>query len=1859
MTDSKPVFFVVGNGPSLQTKILDALPEGRWIGMNAAYKYWDKTGHYPHYYSCLDPVVVLQHADAIVRMMSEGKIAEFFLHEEILKAHPDLEDHPKVTLSATFMEQEGVVPISSLSRYKQTTGVLATRFCIERGHHNLCLLGIDCNYVEQLCEAEAGKAYELVINKDIVRNPNYFFDNYQEKNEKYQVPNPQVHSGNLHLQSFMALRDDLARSAVTVSVTVGARESLLCKLGVFAYSDVARALGQRRLGALAVPLTPGELDGFLDRLDLWIDPKLQPSLSPVSGVALHVFLSCGERDDLKGKIEAAVSRLPWLSRYFSDIQLTFLDIPAEVDYYVKGTSLNIFCNKSGPNIFFLMIMAACRDYQKTFLMEADCIPVRPGWLDALEHAATDCPLGTWVIGANYSGPTLIAPSNSFHINGNAIYSTGDREFQEFLSSDFVTVLQWLVARVSNNVAYDVALAQAMNNYVELLNETGIDIRKYINRYVFTSVIYNISGKLEVDDPSLFNLVKHIRNNSSTFFVHSGPAIAKLLGNFDKLDSVYLGDAGAVREIRVHSLAPTSKALTWKALGYGVVQGVVHSKGDGPIEGAGLAVSVDVRRAKNDVLVLKCSIPDGVQLAGIEVIGITDAHKRVVLSEELKQESSTITCKLSESELSGNACIEVSFIMTFTVAGGLRTFDLTDVRVTALPASGTQRSLHVFEKDTATKQTERAWKQWIVEGQDEFNKKYGFITAFSKDAVPIIREVLSGKSAHYDEGGMSFDLSDRSATRFRFGATPENILSGKVSIAVTLVCSADCTVECSAKAFGFGAVDQSKQMTAGHPETVRLDFSIDPTEGVDFFLTIKGHSTQTLEDGPVRLRIREIHVLNSSQSGLEGLTGASPSGIISINPDAESFFGHFLNYEARLGKALSGRKLSHAIVGPVDARPDVYEAHPEMERVFSGRSNALYAKRLGEVIAGLAAFEHELDAYLGTLPPQEPKLLFMYCGSLEVGEVFKKLATKYPSCTFAISLYYLSWQDLKSPDFIAYWRPRLRELADHPRIRLIVPSPELAEELSANFDVAPSILPHPTTTFHDAELGALVAGRTSNDDEGLTVVFPGNLRGGKGYDLTFEAILDLINSIDDTVRLRVRFPPDDSVNKARRAFFDSIRDRVEIVDSYLDEQAFRDLLLSADLVALPYTPDRFKNRTSGLLIDSLMLGIPCVVIENTWLARTVSEYGFGLASAEDGVDFAAKIRSALERVDAFKRAAITGRDEYMRSNSWDALVGFLVASHKRDASNVNALAVSRPAAPRLSQPQPTGIIKGKKLKTKRLLIIGNGPSARILAEAGLHNIPADMDSWGTTAAFRYFEKIGWWPTYYALADRKVVYHHRETFARLLEDPKVATKRFFLSWKVSDSEKMELIPHSSTGSFSLKKAIELGYTEIYLIGMEGAYVEEILESRSLSEQEIEERGFGVLNLSRAESKLRVIEHTPTYNPNYFFSGYQQHGDVYSLPQAHTHQANWDSVKSVAREAGAKVINLSRISKIDAFEFGDVRDVFDFVPADCWDEIPDPFSENAQHVKSHFTVVAGPGFTNTSKESWHYAPVQGRSGYLRAIFSNVGITAGRSLVGGVRLTADRPAKVVVALGRHGSAAYEGSARVVELEAGVPTVVDVSVRFRKSHKQIKLQISHIDLGEADSLGLLVENMFLTEMVNSVTGRHDGNELTRRRADRAFQEREDSFALATYICLETTTESGLHRDRITQISQRIGIPDCTNFAGLALRLGVPEHVVSGLNSPGQADKPTFLGLLAQRAMRDETPVEDLRLLLRSCASALLLEPDSALQRMKPGTKLGTAIETALSKLADGDELRLHFKNVEQSAYQLVSPKAALTSAAN
>lgn len=187
---------VIGNGPSLKGFDLRKLGRMASIGMNAAYRHWERIGWYPSYYACLDLVVGESHRDAILEMVRNRRelgIQLFLLRSNLAEWLRERIGDPAV-VNFDILRLGSAV----LSADPVTTGSHSAAFAAMLGYTRIYLLGIDCNYVEKVQGAVSLGGNILEISEEI-ENPNYFFDDYQRAGDRFNIPNP---NPGLHLRAW-------------------------------------------------------------------------------------------------------------------------------------------------------------------------------------------------------------------------------------------------------------------------------------------------------------------------------------------------------------------------------------------------------------------------------------------------------------------------------------------------------------------------------------------------------------------------------------------------------------------------------------------------------------------------------------------------------------------------------------------------------------------------------------------------------------------------------------------------------------------------------------------------------------------------------------------------------------------------------------------------------------------------------------------------------------------------------------------------------------------------------------------------------------------------------------------------------------------------------------------------------------------------------------------------------------------------------------------------------------------------------------------------------------------------------------------------------------------------------------------------------------------------------------------------------------------------------------------------------------------------------------------------------------------------------------------------------------------------
>jgi hypothetical protein len=194
------------------------------------------------------------------------------------------------------------------------------------------------------------------------------------------------------------------------------------------------------------------------------------------------------------------------------------------------------------------------------------------------------------------------------------------------------------------------------------------------------------------------------------------------------------------------------------------------------------------------------------------------------------------------------------------------------------------------------------------------------------------------------------------------------------------------------------------------------------------------------------------------------------------------------------------------------------------------------------------------------------------------------------------------------------------------------------------------------------------------------------------------------------------------------------------------------------------------------------------------------------------------------------------------------------------------------------------------------VLGNG---RSLKGFDFTKFGDDVITIGCCLAYRHWEAIDWYPTFYVNVDNVVLKHNESAIRNMILDKKcqgfLLSKSIMEDWDHFDIKKHENVffledlrcnPFSlfknlfnfCSGSVAALFGCDIG-SKVHLMGFDLDYVELIPECI--------EKEDGVL----------VITSTPETNPNYFIDNYQQVGDHYNKPNGErVHNQSWKELKLI---------------------------------------------------------------------------------------------------------------------------------------------------------------------------------------------------------------------------------------------------------------------------------------------------------------------------------------------------------------------------
>ena len=197
----------MGNGPSLKDIDFNMLNDVDTFGLNSAYRAYRRMDWWPTYHGCFDYRVTDHHQEEFLKLIEDSPIQKCFYIRKLL----DTENFQFVNLQQFGATNKFNNSIEDFTNFHDNgnSGANACSVAACLGYEKIILLGVDCNYVE-LVEGAERDGPGLKMKETPKENPNYWFDDYQQAGDEYNVPRGQdFHKPTWNMFAYRAAHADV------------------------------------------------------------------------------------------------------------------------------------------------------------------------------------------------------------------------------------------------------------------------------------------------------------------------------------------------------------------------------------------------------------------------------------------------------------------------------------------------------------------------------------------------------------------------------------------------------------------------------------------------------------------------------------------------------------------------------------------------------------------------------------------------------------------------------------------------------------------------------------------------------------------------------------------------------------------------------------------------------------------------------------------------------------------------------------------------------------------------------------------------------------------------------------------------------------------------------------------------------------------------------------------------------------------------------------------------------------------------------------------------------------------------------------------------------------------------------------------------------------------------------------------------------------------------------------------------------------------------------------------------------------------------------------------------------------------
>ena len=911
----------------------------------------------------------------------------------------------------------------------------------------------------------------------------------------------------------------------------------------------------------------------------------------------------------------------------------------------------------------------------------------------------------------------------------------------------------------------------------------------------------------------------------------------------------------------------------------------------------------------------------------------------------------------------------------------------------------------------------------------------------------------------------------------------------------------------------------------------------------------GHSIRSLAFSYIpALRSRMTRSWRCSEQAPQGPVGR----VVLLDPDAKSWAGHYMAYNEKLSAELQRQGASVRVACRTDLDPKILAERSNYLPMLSCHSWEVGNRSANGELA--ARFASELDSVLEHVFGEEDGsvTLYMYCGSLEHVDIIRRAQQRFPELRVNINLFWLSFT--LTADSARRWSDLIEWLDDHGPSRgfvATVPTAEIADELAALSGRILPIAPHPSTGMADEDFAKQLdrSARRTTELRRLAVLFPSAPRPEKGYELSVDCARILGQS--DAVLPIVRHAPTFSTPKQLARPLENLPQSVKVVTGELDDRQFQQLFEQSDIVVLPYTPEAFSKRTSGLLIDALYHGLPCVVVKGTWLGNIVDKYGCGVSTADSSaVGLAHAVREVARNYHTFRESARRAAVSYFERNSWRSL-----ARHIRTGQVMNSSSPIEQEAPLLGPYNRAHRAHWDETLGVAALF-GTTLTGSVMIDVGAHH----------GSALAPFLNRGW--KIWAFEPDEV------NRAKLLErlkanehapnvhlDPRCVSNRsehglaFYRSeqstgisglsaFHESHVESQRVDTTTLTEFLATHEVPEVDFLKIDTEGHDLFVLQGFPWDRCkprVIECEFEDAktvpiGYTFDDLARYLLDLGYSVYVSEWHPIVRYGIRHDWHLLTRYPCGLVNAHGWGNLLAFRDHIDEKALveAVRRIIKVEG-----VCSTAETPPTPTCPTIREAkVRQSASSKMPRFRVIASPSLTQVGNCQWRcVAESDGQATWWAAREAGPDV-AGRSFRGGMTLIADSPTSVRVRLARHGDTTYEGSAEeILRLTPGKLAVIRLEHRFAHHHRGLRLQVDI--LAGSESTALTIDKLLLVETPASVRRRLPANRLNIRSANQSYRSGDLETAMGLYFLLHQLRPLPMYTMNAKAAARKLGLdPD-------------------------------------------------------------------------------------------------------------------------